>query len=324
MEGAPLKRPLDPSKPDHAPALTTPDAKRPFPSTDRMSVQIGDTPARRVAGTLLRRPSALGGLALVAIVILAALCAPWLAPASPNEIRVLQRLQAPAAHQWFGTDDLGRDIFSRVLYGARVSLLLGFAVSSLCLFVGGFIGLVAGLYPRLDNPLMRVMDGFMAFPNIALAIILMATLGASVTNIMIALSITYSPRMARVVRSVVLVVREMAYIEAAQALGVRDVRLLWCHVLPNCLSPIVVQWTFIFAYAILGEASLSFLGVGVPAEVPTWGTILSEGRAYIQRAPWMTVLPGLTVVLTVLGLNLLGDGLRDAMDPSMQRVVDVR
>ncbi len=265
-----------------------------------------------------RRRGVVIGSFMVTTIVLVAIFAPWVAPSSPNAFDVVNRLQPPSTSALFGTDDLGRDIFSRVVYGARVSLAVGFLVSFACLVVGGAFGLLAGFYRPLDGPLMRVMDGFMSFPNIVLAILLMATLGASLENIVIALAITYAPRMARVVRSSVLQVRELTYVEAATALGARDARLLARHVVPNALSPIIVQWTFIFAYAILGEASLSFLGVGVPPEIPTWGTILNEGRVYIQRAAWLTVLPGFAILWTVLGLNLLGDGIRDMMDPHLR------
>jgi peptide/nickel transport system permease protein len=275
-------------------------------------------PVSALIRSLGRRQSAVIGAAMVLAMVIVALAAPWAAPRSPNQLEVLNRLQAPSLSYLFGSDDLGRDIFSRVIYGAQVSLLVGFAVSGACLLLGGVVGLLAAYFRRLDNVLMRVMDGFMSFPNIVLAILLMATLGASVSNIIIALSITYMPRMARVVRSAALVVRELTYVEAAQAMGARDHRILLRYITPNCISPIIVQWTFTFAYAILGEASLSFLGVGVPADVPTWGTILNEGRVYIQRAPWLTILPGLAILWTVLGLNLLGDGLRDTLDPNMR------
>lgn len=275
---------------------------------------------RRLARFVSRRRGAVIGALMVLVIVVVAIIAPWVAPKSPNLLDVTNRLQPPSASALFGTDDMGRDIFSRVVFGARVSLLVGFSVSIACLLVGGLFGLLAGFYRPLDGVLMRIMDGFMSFPNIVLAILLMATLGASLQNIIIALSITYMPRMARVVRSVVLQVRELAYVEAAAALGARDVRVMTFHVVPNAMSPIIVQWTFIFAYAILGEASLSFLGVGVPPDVPTWGTILSEGRVYIQRAAWMTVLPGLAILWTVLGLNLLGDGIRDMLDPHLRGV----
>lgn len=268
---------------------------------------------------LLGHRGVLIGLIMVVVIGLVAIFANLVAPTSPNTMDVVNRLQPPSWTRLFGTDDLGRDIFSRVVHGARVSLLVGFLVSGACLILGGFIGLLAGFYRRADNVLMRVMDGFMSFPNIVLAILLMATLGTSLANIIIALSITYMPRMARVVRSSVLLARELTFVEAARALGAADRRLMFLYVLPNCLSPIIVQWTFTFAYAILGEASLSFLGVGVPPDVPTWGTILSEGRVYIQRAPWLTVLPGLAILWSVLGLNLLGDGIRDLFDPHYRK-----
>ena len=275
----------------------------------------------RFRRTLSRRRMLVIGACLVTVIVFVAVFAPWVATSSPNEFDVVNRLQPPTFDRPFGTDDLGRDIFARVIYGARISLLVGFLVSAACLVVGGLFGLFAGYYRRVDGVLMRIMDGFMSFPNIVLAILLMASLGASLQNIVIALSITYMPRMARVVRGAVLQVRENVYVEAASALGARDHRLLARHVLPNAISPIIVQWTFIFAYAILGEASLSFLGVGVPPDIPTWGTILSEGRVYIQRAPWMTVLPGIAILWTVLGLNLMGDGVRDMLDPRLRETV---
>lgn len=262
---------------------------------------------------LLSHRGVMVGAVMAVVIALMAIFAGLIAPASPNAMDVVNRLKPPSWAQPFGTDDLGRDIFSRVVYGARISLMVGFLVSGACLVAGGLVGLLAGFYRRADNVLMRIMDGFMSFPNIVLAILLMATLGTSLSNIIIALSITYMPRMARVVRSSVLLARELTFVEAARALGAADQRLMFLYVLPNCLSPIIVQWTFTFAYAILGEASLSFLGVGVPPDVPTWGTILSEGRVFIQRAPWLTVLPGLAILWSVLGLNLLGDGIRDLL-----------
>jgi peptide/nickel transport system permease protein len=272
-------------------------------------------------GALVGRPASLAGALAVLAMLGIALAASWLPIPGPNDLDVINRLKAPGPGHWFGTDDLGRDILSRVAHGARVSLLVGFCVSGFALLTGGLVGLVGGYYPRLDNLLMRIMDGFMAFPNIVLAILLMAMMGASVTGIVVALGTTYAPRMARVVRSAVLVVREASYVESARAIGSSDPSILAHYVTPNCVSPIIVQWTFIFAYAILGEASLSFLGVGVPPEVPTWGTILSEGRSYLGRATWMTLFPGLAIFWTVLGLNLLGDGVRDSLDPHMQKAV---
>ena len=192
---------------------------------------------------------------------------------------------------------------------------MGAAVVALALVAGVLCGLLAGYYRRLDNAIMRVMDGLMAFPAIVLAIALMAVLGPSVLNVVVAIGVVYTPRVARIVRASVLVIRETAYVEAARALGASDGALLARHVLPNCLSPVVVQASFVFAAAVLTEAALSFLGVGVPPYVPSWGNILSEGRLYIQQAPWLVLYPGAAIMLTILALNLVGDGLRDALDP---------
>ncbi len=210
------------------------------------------------------------------------------------------------------------DVFSRVVFGARLSLLVGGAVVVFAFVVGVVSGLVAGFYRRLDNPIMRVMDGLMAFPAIVLAIALMAALGPRVVNVIVAIGVVYSPRVARVVRGSVLVIRETVYVEAARALGASDRALLLRHVLPNCLSPVIVQGSFVFAAAVLTEAALSFLGVGVPPFIPSWGNVLSEGRLYVQQAPWLVLYPGAAIVVTILGLNLFGDGLRDLLDPKIR------
>jgi peptide/nickel transport system permease protein len=237
---------------------------------------------------------------------------------NPTHMDVAARLGAPSAARWFGTDDLGRDVFSRVVYGARLSLLVGTAVVVLAFVAGVSAGLLAGYFRALDNPIMRVMDGLMAFPAIILAIALMASLGPSVTNVILAIAVVYTPRMARIVRGSVLVIRETAYVEAARALGASDASLMLSHILPNCLSPVIVQGSFVFAAAVLTEAALSFLGVGVPPYVPSWGNILSEGRLYLQQAPWLVLYPGAAIMLTILGLNLFGDGLRDLLDPKLR------
>ena len=265
---------------------------------------------------LARRKITLVGAALMALMLVAALGATL--AANPRRMDVSVRLARPSAAHWFGTDDVGRDVFSRVVHGARLSLLVGAAVVTLSFVVGVSCGLVAGYYRALDNGVMRVMDGLMAFPAIILAIALMAALGPSVTNVIVAIAIVYSPRVARVVRGSVLVIRETPYVEAARALGASDLTLLSRHVLPNCLSPVIVQGSFVFAAAVLIEAALSFLGVGVPPYVPSWGNILSEGRLYIQQAPWLVVYPGAAIMLTILGLNLVGDGLRDVLDPKIR------
>jgi len=269
---------------------------------------------------LLRRRIALLGAILVAINILVAVFAPAIGRWEPQLIDVKARLAPPNPSHWMGTDDVGRDVWSRVVYGTRLSMVVGGAVV-LVSFVGGIVfGLLGGYYRPLDNVLMRIMDGFMAFPGIILAIALMASLGPSVVNVIVALGIVYVPRVARIVRGSVLVIRETPYVEAALALGVPDLVVLLRHVLPNCLSPVIVQGTFIFAAAVLGEAALSFLGVGVPPQIPSWGNVLAEGRLYLQQAPWLTLFPGAAIMGCILGLNLFGDGLRDLLDPKMQNV----
>jgi peptide/nickel transport system permease protein len=269
---------------------------------------------------LVRRKIALLGAVLVTVNVLVAVLAPALGRWDPQLLDVKARLAAPGATHWFGTDDVGRDVWSRVIYGARLSMVVGLAVV-LFSFVGGIVfGLLGGYYRTLDNVLMRVMDGLMAFPGIILAIALMASLGPSVLNVVVALGIVYVPRVARIVRGSVLVIRETPYVEAALALGVPDYVVLCRHVLPNCLSPVIVQGTFIFAAAVLGEAALSFLGVGVPPQIPSWGNVLAEGRLYLQQAPWLTLFPGAAIMACILGFNLFGDGLRDLLDPRLRGV----
>jgi peptide/nickel transport system permease protein len=269
---------------------------------------------------LRRRRIAMIGAILVALNVLVAVFAPVIGRWEPQLLDVKARLAPPTLTHWMGTDDVGRDVWSRVVYGTRLSMLVG-GVVMLFSFVGGIVfGLLGGYYRPLDNVLMRIMDGFMAFPPIILAIALMASLGPSVANVIVALGIVYVPRVARIVRGSVLVIRETPYVEAALALGVPDRRVLARHVLPNCLSPVIVQGTFIFAAAVLGEAALSFLGVGVPPQIPSWGNVLAEGRLYLQQAPWLTLFPGAAIMACILGLNLFGDGLRDLLDPKMQSV----
>jgi peptide/nickel transport system permease protein len=271
----------------------------------------------RALRVLTRRKIAVIGLILMLLVALVGALAPLIA-SDPQRIDVVARLTAPGDTHWFGTDDLGRDVFSRVVFGARLSLGVGAAVTVFAFVVGLLSGLVAGFYQGLDNAIMRFMDGLMAFPAIVLAVALMAALGPSVLNVILAIGVVYAPRVARVVRGSVLVVREMAYVEAARALGASDRMLVLRHVLPNCLSPVIVQGSFIFAAAVLTEAALSFLGVGVPPYVPSWGNILAEGRLYLQQAPWLVIYPGVAIMATIFGLNLLGDAVRDLLDPKVR------
>ena len=265
-----------------------------------------------------RRIVMVAALVLIAIVVLA-IGADWFASADPNDTAVLQRLKAPNATHWMGTDELGRDMYSRILHGARYSLAIAALTAMGSVVFGTLIGLVAGFFRKLDAPLMRMVDAMMSFPDILLAIALVAILGASLGNVVLALVLVYTPRVARVVRASTLVVRELLFVEAVRALGVRTSRILWRHILPNLLSPILVQVSFIFAYAILAEAALSFLGVGVPPEIPTWGTMVASSQQYANRAFWVIAFPGFAIILTALSLQLLGDGVRDLLDPQLKK-----
>ncbi len=258
------------------------------------------------------------GLILFGLVVIMALAANVLAPRDPNQNNFRYRLGAPTNTYLLGTDGFGRDVLSRVVFGARVSLRIGLMVVLLNGVLGTVIGATAGYIRRLDNPIMRVMDGLMAFPAILLAIALAATLGASELNVVLALTVAYAPRTARIVRASVLVIREMDYVHAAIATGAGYLRVLFRHILLNSMAPLIVQLTFIFAVSVLAEAVLSFIGVGPPPPTPTWGNIIAEGRNYVREAPWISLLPGIAIAVTVLGLNLLGDGLRDVLDPRMR------
>ncbi len=267
---------------------------------------------------LLNHRSFMIGAVLFTIVVVAALLADLIAPHNPLQSNFRYRFGPPNEIYWLGTDRSGRDVLSRVIYGGQVSLRIGLMVVLVTAFLGAIIGSVAGYYRAIDNVLMRVMDGLMAFPAILLAVAIAAALGPSELNAVIALAVAYTPRTSRIVRASVLVVREMEYVEAARAIGAGNLRILLQHVLPNSLTPLVVQSTFVFALAILAEAVLSFIGVGPPAPTPTFGNIIADGRNYIQEAPWISLFPGIAIAMCVLGLNLLGDGLRDALDPRMK------
>ncbi len=269
---------------------------------------------------LRNRRLVIGGFLLLAV-LLVAILAHGIATHDPLRVRPEIRLTPPNAEYRFGTDNFGRDLYSRTVYGARTSLVVGGMVALLAALVGTLAGLLGGYYPRVDIVLMRIMDGMMAFPGIVLAVGIMAAMGPHVANVIVALAIVQTPRVVRVVRSVVLGLRHMQYVEAARCLGVTDWRMLLRHILPNCISPLVVQCTFIFSEAVLGEASLSFLGVGAPPEIPSWGVILGEARLYIRNAPWMIFLPGTALTVTVLALNLVGDGIRDWLDPRLRKTM---
>ena len=264
---------------------------------------------------ILKRRSIVFGGSIVLLMLLVAIFAPLIAPHDPLSMDIPNLLSPPSFSHLFGTDDYGRDVFSRVLYGTRISLFVGFVVSLFTGLVGVAIGLISGAFPRIDNPLMRIIDAVMAIPSILLALAIVAALGPSVTTTIIALAVTRTPRTARIIRGTVLSIRQKDYIESARALGVSNARILWRHILINCIGPVLVQQSFIFAYSVLSEAGLSFLGVGVPPPTPTWGNIISEGRGSMGVAPWIMLYPGIAISLTVLGINMLGDGLRDVLDP---------
>ena len=275
--------------------------------------------ARIFLRDLLKRRMVAIGLAILIVFVLLAALAPLLAPYAPGKLSIVNRLKPPSAIYWFGTDEFGRDIFSRMLYAGRLSLSVGAAVVLLSSLIGVTLGLLAGFFKRLDTPIARLIDAMMAFPDILLAIALVAALGPSLMTVIIALSIVYAPRLARIVRAATLVIRELPYVEAARAFGNSTSRIMFRHVLPNIVSPITVQATFIFASAMLAEAGLSFLGLGVSPDIPTWGTMISSGRQYIGQADWMTYFPGLAIVLAVLSLQMVGDGLRDLLDPRLRK-----
>jgi peptide/nickel transport system permease protein len=271
------------------------------------------------ARRLLGHPSfAIGGLILAAFVIIAVF-APLIAPYDPNKNNYRFVMMPPSADFWFGTDSFGRDIFSRVVYGSRVSLTIGIVVVICTGILGTILGTLASYVKWLDALIMRGLDGLMAFPGVLLAIALAAALGPSATTAIVALTVTFTPRTARVVRAGVLVVQGMQYVEAAHAVGAGHARIIFRYILANALSPLIVQLTYVFAVSIIAEAILSFLGVGPPPPAPSLGNIIADGRSYIQEAWWIAVFPGLLIAIVVLGLNLMGDGLRDLMDPKLAR-----
>jgi peptide/nickel transport system permease protein len=265
-----------------------------------------------------RNPTiAIGSALLIAMAVVAAI-APWIA-GDPQFMTPIDRLRPPSAAHWFGTDHLGRDIYARAVYGARISLVVGLSVAVLSIAFGLTIGLIAGYYRKFDNVVMRFMDGLMAIPGILLAIALVSLNKASVFIVVIAIAIPEIPRVVRLVRSVVLTTREQPFIEAAVGGGSRSLKIILRHIVPSTIAPLIVQATYITASAILTESALSFLGAGVPPEVPTWGNMIASSRLLLARAPWTIFFPGTCLALVVLAVNLLGDGLRDRLDPRLAR-----
>jgi len=279
------------------------------------------SPARLLLARLLRRRLVIVALLVLAAAVAVAVLAPWIVPYPPQRMDIAHRLAAPDMRHRLGSDEFGRDVLSRMLYGARQSLSVGALVVLVATVLGVIIGLVSGYIRRLDAALMRLTDAMMAFPDILLAIALMAALGPSMINVVIALGIVYTPRVARIVRGATLVLRELQFVEAAEALGASDFRIMAVHLLPNLASALIVQGTFVFGYAILTEAALSFLGTGVPPTTPTWGNMIASAQQYMGQADWLILAPGGAIVLVVLSLQILGDGLRDALDPKLQRLL---
>jgi peptide/nickel transport system permease protein len=270
---------------------------------------------------LFRRRIVMGATIALVLVVLMSIFAGALSGFDPNETAVSHRLSHPSAEHLLGTDELGRDLFARIAFGGRYSLTIALLTALGAMAAGTLLGLIAGFFRPLDAPVMRVVDAMMSFPDILLAIALVGILGPSMLNVVLALVLVYTPRVARVVRASTLVVRELLFVEAARALGISTLRILWRHVLPNLMSPILVQASFIFAYAILAEAALSFLGVGVPPEIPTWGTMVAGSQQYAHQALWIVLFPGMAIIVTALSLQLVGDGIRDLLDPRLRKTL---
>jgi len=274
---------------------------------------------QRFQDAFRRHPTAIIGATVLAMMALVAILAPWLGTVDPQALTPIQRLKPPSGEHWFGTDMLGRDVYSRVIYGSRISLIVGIAVAVLSITIGLAIGLVTGFIRWVDAIVMRVMDGLMSIPSVLLAIALMALTKASVGNVIFAITLAEVPRVVRLVRSLVLSLREQPFVEAAIAAGTRLPRILIRHILPNTVAPLLVQGTYICASAMITEAILSFIGAGTPPNIPSWGNIMAEARSLFQIAGYLILFPGIFLSLTVLAVNLLGDGMRDALDPRLAR-----
>ena len=289
-------------------------------STLAISLGASTSPTwRRMQEALRRHPTAILGAIVLIAMILVAILAPWLGTVDPQAVSPLKRLRPPSAEFWFGADMLGRDVYSRVIYGSRVSLAVGLAVAIASTLIGLVIGLATGYLRWLDAIVMRIMDGLMSIPSVLLAIALMALTQASIQNVIAAITLAEVPRVVRLVRSLVLSLREQPYVEAAIAAGTTLPRILTRHILPNTVAPLLVQATYVCASAMITEAILSFIGAGTPPNIPSWGNIMAEARSLFQIAGYLILFPGVCLSLTVLAVNLLGDGLRDALDPRLAR-----
>lgn len=280
---------------------------------------------RETIEILLKNRLAVFGLVVLFVLIVVAVLGETAAPHDPTDVSVPERLVGPSLEHPFGTDELGRDVLSRVIVGARVSLQVGFIAVGISLAAGVTVGLLAGFYGgRADSVLMRMMDILFSFPAILLAIAILAVLGPGITNAMVAIGIVYTPIFARIVRGSVLTVKGEVFVRAARSLGASDLRIIARHILPNILAPIIVQTSLSLAFAILSEAALSFLGLGVQPPDPAWGRMLAEGRNFIRQAPWMGIFPGVAILVTVMAFNFVGDGMRDALDPQQRSVIESR
>ncbi|MBI3515971.1 MAG: ABC transporter permease [Proteobacteria bacterium] len=283
------------------------------------ATDIGASRPVTIREIVRRHPTVVIGSGLLLALVLMAIFAPYLGTVDPQALSPIRRLRGPSEQYWFGTDMLGRDVYSRVVYGARISLVVGLSVALLSSAIGLAIGLVSGFNRPVDAVVMRIMDGMMSIPAVLLAIALMALTKASIENVIFAITIAEVPRVSRLVRGVVLSLREQPFVEAARATGTRSWRIVVRHILPNTLAPLIVQGTYICAAAIITEAILSFLGAGTPPNIPSWGNIMAEGRSLFQVAAYIILFPGMFLSITVLAVNLVGDGLRDALDPRLAR-----
>lgn len=280
---------------------------------------MGESPTIVVLRRLMHSPGAVVGLLLLVMLLGSAILAPQLAPRSPEEMVLLDRLQPPSGEHLMGTDLFGRDLLSRILHGGRISLLVGVVAVAMGGMAGTLLGAVSGFYGgALDHAVMRALDALQAFPAVLLAMAIMGALGEGLLNLMLAVGVTSVPAFARITRSAVITVRGRDFVIAATAVGAPTSLVLWRHVFPNSVAPVIVTATLQIASAILAAASLSFLGMGIQPPTPEWGSMLSEGRGYIQRAPWLTIFPGLAIMAVVMGFNLLGDALRDVLDPTLR------